>query len=119
MLINCAVCGRLFRQNIGEVCSRCLDEDSDYERIKKYLYNNRGASAVEISIATGVPVSTLLKLVNNEHLTIVDSNRNRYLDDLEANAHKAAVNTGVNTVGQSSIISNQQGNKFGQRARKR
>lgn len=119
MLINCTVCGRLFRQKKGDICSRCLDAGSDYETIKEYLYKNRGASAVEIAIATGVPVSTLLKLINDEYLTIIAANKDKNNDNAEKSPSKSTADTSGSAAGQNSRSISARSSKFGQRARRR
>ena len=78
MITNCYVCGRLFKSSYGDICSRCLeDEGSPYSKIKNYLYNNRGANALEISEATGVSITLLIKYINEEHFKVIEEKKNQ------------------------------------------
>jgi|GEM_PF-612919 len=72
MLVNCIVCGRLFKSVDDNICNRCTDdEDSPYVRVREYLYQNSGASAVEVSEATGVSVSSIMKFIKDNRITLV------------------------------------------------
>ncbi len=72
MLRNCIVCGRLFKSTNQNICDKCTDdEESPYIKVREYLYQNRGASAVEVSEATGVSVSNILKLINDNRIALV------------------------------------------------
>lgn len=72
MLVNCIVCGRLFNGVDDNICTRCTDdEESPYVRVREYLYQNSGASAVEVSEATGVSVSSIMKFIKDNRITLV------------------------------------------------
>ena len=72
MLVNCIVCGRLFNGVDDNICNRCIDdEESPYVRVREYLYLNSGASAVEVSVATGVSVSSIMKFIKDNRITLV------------------------------------------------
>ena len=72
MLVNCIVCGRLFKSDNDNICARCTDdEDGPYVHVREYLYKNRGASALEVSEATGVSISNILKYIKDNRISLI------------------------------------------------
>ena len=68
--INCEKCGRLF-QSIADVklCSRCRESDEDmFKVVREYVYDNPGATVVEVSQATNVPEKKILRFLREGKL---------------------------------------------------
>lgn len=70
---NCKQCGRIFQYNgMSKICSRCHKKDDDqYQVVKEYVYDNRGATINEISEETGVDEDRILRYIRAGKLEIV------------------------------------------------
>ncbi len=60
----CELCGRFYEMNEKEIhltlCDECrVTEKGYFDTVREYLYNNHGASALEIANATGVPLKAI------------------------------------------------------------
>ncbi len=70
-LRNCKKCGRVFAYNGSEICSRCLgDDEGDFKKVKEYLYDNPGATIVEVSEETGVSEKKILRYLRESRIEI-------------------------------------------------
>ena len=77
-LKNCLKCQRTFgaREN-EEYCSKCsMDHiEEDFKKVRDYLYDHPGADIKEVAHATGVSERTIIKLLKDERIEVVeDSN---------------------------------------------
>ena len=70
---NCKQCGRIFQYNgMSKICSRCRKKDDDeYQVVKEYVYDNRGATITEISEETGVDEDRILRYIRAGKLEII------------------------------------------------
>ncbi|QUH19025.1 TIGR03826 family flagellar region protein [Alkaliphilus sp. B6464] len=70
-LRNCKKCGRVFAYIASEVCSRCANSDEDdFKKVKEYLYDNPGATIVEVSEETGVDEKKILRYLRESRIEI-------------------------------------------------
>ena len=70
-LRNCTKCGRVFAYNGIEICSRCANNDvDDFKKVKEYLYDNPGATIVEVSEETGVEEKKILRYLRESRIEI-------------------------------------------------
>lgn len=70
-LRNCKKCGRAFAYSGSEICSRCANDDvEDFKKVKDYLYDNPGATIVEVSEETGVEEKKILRYLRESKLEI-------------------------------------------------
>lgn len=75
ILATCERCGRSFgSENDQVLCKRCLEEeiDSDFKKVRDYLYDNPGADINEVEEATKVDKKIILKLLKDDRIEIVD-----------------------------------------------
>lgn len=70
-LRNCARCGKLFLYRGSPYCPECqkLDEE-DFAKVKDYLYENPGASVMEVSEATQVSPDKVLRYLKEGRLEL-------------------------------------------------
>lgn len=70
-LRNCSRCGKLFVYKGSSLCPECqkLDEE-DFSKVKDYLYDNPGASLIEVSEATGVSSDKILRYLKEGKLEL-------------------------------------------------
>ena len=70
-LRNCPKCNRVFAYTGRELCSRCAKRDeSDFERVKNYLYDNPGATMTEVSEETKVDEKQILRYLREGRIEI-------------------------------------------------
>lgn len=69
---NCRRCGRIFGYVGGiQICDACKRKDEeDFVNVKKYLYENRGASMKEVSEACEVSVEKITRFLKEGRLEI-------------------------------------------------
>ncbi|WP_129597494.1 TIGR03826 family flagellar region protein [Anaerophilus nitritogenes] len=79
---NCKECGRLFQYNgISKICSRCQrNDEDDFKIVKEYIYENKGASLVEVSEETGVEEDKILRYLRQGRLEIVGDDATLFLE---------------------------------------
>lgn len=75
-LRNCKKCGKLFNYIGGvSMCSECISEDEEnYQKIKKYLYENPGASISQLSSDLDMTLETIKRFLRDGRLEIVGDN---------------------------------------------
>lgn len=79
-LRNCRKCGRVFAYAGNEICSRCATSDvDDFKKVKEYLYDNPGATIVEVSEETGVDEKKILRYLRESRIEIREAD-NMLLD---------------------------------------
>lgn len=70
-LRNCQKCNRVFAYTGSELCSRCASSDEeDFKKVKDYLYDNPGATIVEVSEETGVEEKQILRYLRESRIEI-------------------------------------------------
>jgi flagellar operon protein (TIGR03826 family) len=76
---NCPKCGKVYVKNIiNDICPSCVKAiDLQCETCIKYLRENRGTSLQDLSDATEVPVTTIIKFMRDGRITTV-ANRNLF-----------------------------------------
>lgn len=64
--INCPICGKLFnKQGFYEVCSDCFTKnESDFDKVRDYLYRFANKNIFEVASATGVSVDKIRDFIN-------------------------------------------------------
>ncbi|MDI6799683.1 MAG: MerR family transcriptional regulator [Actinomycetota bacterium] len=70
-LANCSECGKIFKSNGDDICPDCVVlEGEDLDRVKAFLRDNRLAGIAEVSEATGVDESKIVKFVKDNRLVV-------------------------------------------------
>ncbi len=71
---NCPKCRKIFSPMVGQViCSDCIkEEEEEFEKVKGYLRENRGAGINIVSDETGVSIKKILKYLREGRLEITD-----------------------------------------------
>jgi len=70
-LRNCIKCGALYLFTGQDTCPACRrGTEEDYEKIRAYLWKNRGAGLEEIHAGTGVPRAAILKFLRQGRLML-------------------------------------------------
>ncbi len=70
-LRNCIKCSRVFAYKGSDVCSRCAGSDEDdFKKVKDYLYDNPGATIIEVSEETGVDEKRILRYLRESRIEI-------------------------------------------------
>lgn len=73
-LANCKTCGRLFNRLHNDNCPVCVkEEDEQFFLVRDYLKENRRAMIVEVSEATEVEISTIIKFIREGRLATIDN----------------------------------------------
>lgn len=74
-LRNCPKCNRIFAYTGSELCSKCAKiHESDYKKVKDYLYDNPGATITEVSRETGVEEKQILRYLRESRIEIREEN---------------------------------------------
>ena len=72
-LTNCKKCGRAFMSDGNVHCKRCRDDsEDDYKIVKEYVYDNPGATILEVHEATDVAEKRILQFLREGRLEITD-----------------------------------------------
>jgi flagellar operon protein (TIGR03826 family) len=72
-LANCKRCGRLFNQLNHDICNICLrEEEQMFFTVRDYLKDHRRAGVYEVSDATGVETTMIIKFIREGRLSTVD-----------------------------------------------
>lgn len=70
-LRNCKKCNRVFSYTGSDICSRCAGNDiEDFKKVKEYLYENPGATIVEVSEETEVSEKKILRYLRENRIEI-------------------------------------------------
>jgi predicted amidophosphoribosyltransferase len=79
---NCPVCGRIFEDlGVNEVCTSCIEgNESEFSRVRDYLYQYPNRNIVEVSEATGVSIEKLKRYLRNDRLVAINNNSSSLLD---------------------------------------
>lgn len=63
-LASCEKCKRLFQKVRKNICPACeTQEEEQYEVVRKFLADNPGRNAQEVSEETKVPIETVLRFI--------------------------------------------------------
>ncbi|NMB98545.1 MAG: MerR family transcriptional regulator [Clostridiaceae bacterium] len=70
---NCKRCGRIYNYLGGiPICPICKDEDEkDFQRVKKYLYENPKATMSEVASNLEISIEKIKRFLREERLEIV------------------------------------------------
>ncbi len=68
-IVNCARCKKTFAMLNQPICPECIaEEEAQFEQIKVFLDENKGATMEEIIEATGVPIKRIQKFLKDGRL---------------------------------------------------
>ncbi|OGO77077.1 MAG: hypothetical protein A2Y23_04790 [Clostridiales bacterium GWB2_37_7] len=69
--VNCPICGKLFdKHGFYEVCQNCFSQnETDFDKVRDYLYNNPNKNILEVAGATGVPLEKIREFLRQGRLT--------------------------------------------------
>lgn len=79
---NCRKCGKIFNYIGGmPICPACKDkEEEDFQTIKKYLYENPGASLTQVSTELDISIDTIKRFLREGRLEIANDEGNMLLE---------------------------------------
>ena len=79
---NCRKCGKIFNYIGGvPICPACREkEEEDFQRIRKYLYENPGAALTQVSTELDVSVETIKRFLREGRLEIANDDGNLLLE---------------------------------------
>lgn len=79
---NCKKCGRIFNYIGGtQICYTCRQtEEEDFQRIKKYLYENPGATITQVSTDLEVSIEKIKRFLREGRLEITGDDGNMILE---------------------------------------
>lgn len=71
---NCPKCKKIFSPNGSQmICNDCIKkEEEEFNSVREYLRENRGAGIDEVSEATGVSPKKILKYLKDGKLEVTD-----------------------------------------------
>lgn len=68
-IVNCVRCKQAFAMTKEPICPECIaKEEQEFELVKEYLDDNRGATMEDISEATGVSIKRIQKFLKDGRL---------------------------------------------------
>lgn len=68
-LRNCIKCGKLFVRVHNPICPDCTkEEETNFELVKKYLFEHPNSTAAEVAEETGVSLNAIKKYLNEGRL---------------------------------------------------
>lgn len=69
---NCKRCGRMYNYITGApICDQCKQkEEDDFQKVKKYIYDNRGAAMKDVSEACEVSIEKITRFLKDGRLEI-------------------------------------------------
>lgn len=79
---NCRKCGMIFNYIGGApICPACREkEEEDFQRVKKYLYENPGASLTQVSTELEISVEMIKRFLREGRLEIANDEGNLVLE---------------------------------------
>jgi flagellar operon protein (TIGR03826 family) len=79
---NCRKCGKIFNHIGGApICPACREkEEEDFQRVKKYLYENPGASLTQVSTELEISVEMIKRFLREGRLEIANDEGNLVLE---------------------------------------
>ncbi|HOA80693.1 MAG TPA: hypothetical protein PKK61_06490 [Defluviitaleaceae bacterium] len=77
----CKICGRFFYKSGRIYCDECYEKDkAEYKVVRDYVIKHRGCSVMEVSNATGIPVKTIYRFVEEGRIDIDEKRKNEQID---------------------------------------
>lgn len=74
-LINCKLCGKLFKNDQDILCKKCSEKlNNPYKKIKNYLYSHGESTILELAEATGISKSLVLKYIREGRFILNQKN---------------------------------------------
>lgn len=62
----CKICGKIFTCDGNQECPQCHKKDrEDYSVIREYISTHYNVTAIDINIATGIPISVILRFIKD------------------------------------------------------
>ncbi len=79
---NCRRCGRVYSYIGGApICPDCKKQDEeDFQKVKEYLYQNRGASINQVSVDVDISVEKIKRYLKEGRLEIIGDDGNMILE---------------------------------------
>ena len=78
---NCKKCGKIYAYDGFDLCLACRkEEEEEFKRVRKYIYDNPNASIQTVSEETNVSVKKILRFLKEGKLEIKDENSNFILN---------------------------------------
>lgn len=79
---NCRRCGKIYNYIGGApICPACKQQDEDdFQRVKEYLYQNRGASVNQVSTDLDISVEKIKRYLKEGRLEITNDDGNMILE---------------------------------------
>lgn len=69
----CRICGRFFNKNGNTLCEKCLEKNKlQYNQVREYVETHNGATVLDIINATGVPLKTIMRFVEEGAFTYIE-----------------------------------------------
>jgi len=76
----CKVCGKLYERNGKDKCNECFQkEELAYKTIREYVLSHAGVSAIDVNKATGIPISLILKFIDEGRIELKKPKEKIYL----------------------------------------
>lgn len=67
----CSKCGRLSENIKLDLCPNCLeDERNEFQKIRDYLKSHPRSSAMDIALATNIPINKITRYIKDNSLII-------------------------------------------------
>ncbi|MGI6668047.1 MAG: MerR family transcriptional regulator [Acetivibrionales bacterium] len=79
---NCRKCGKIYNYIGGPpICPTCRqEEEEDFQRVKKYLYENPGATMTQVSTELNVSIEKIRRFLREGRLEIANDDGNLVLE---------------------------------------
>lgn len=72
VLKNCKQCNKVFAHPTRHLCEGCYkDAQAQFERVREYLEENRGATVAEVAEETDTDVEVIYEYIKEGRLTVV------------------------------------------------
>lgn len=72
----CKECGCFFDKNGKTLCNTCYEKDIEIKKkVKDYVYTHKNVSVLEVVNATGVPLKTLFRYLDEGSLSYAREER--------------------------------------------
>lgn len=71
----CEICERFFEKRTKEqfLCDECHEKSKkEFEIVKEYLFENKGASIMDVFIHTKIPVKTIKRFIKEEKIEVIE-----------------------------------------------
>ena len=71
-VVNCKRCGKIFKSSGTKLCSECKNDDYlTFGEVREYIYDNPGATIVEVATYTGINESMILRYLREGRLETI------------------------------------------------